>query len=136
MVVREAMSLHAMLHKDMNNEVPESVLNMCSDSDKVLVENLLRLSQAELSVLNLASTTIVTEGKKTVVCCVLTGPLPSVSLSNMRALQAYSPARVLEVRTALQEGNMILVFDICDSSIRMSTTELEIVRIIKRHRNL
>ena len=80
MVVREAMSLHAMLHKDMNNEVPESVLNMCSDSDKVLVENLLRLSQAELSVLNLASTTIVTEGKKTVVCCVLTGPLPSVHI--------------------------------------------------------
>ena len=57
------MSLHAMLHKDMQNEVPDSVRNHCSESDKVLVENLLRLAQAELSVLNLASTTIVAEGK-------------------------------------------------------------------------
>ena len=128
--------MHAMLHKDMQNEVPESVLNHCPESDKVLVENLLRLAQAELSVLNLASTTIVAEGKKTVVRCALTGPTPSVSLSNMRALQAYSPARVVEVRIALQEGSMMLVFDVCDSSVRMSTTELEIVRITKRHRTL
>jgi hypothetical protein len=125
------MSLHAMLHKDIQNEVPDSVLNHCSESDKVLVENLLRLAQVELSVLNLASATIVTEGKKTVVRCALTGPTPSESLSNMRALQAYSPARVAEVRIALQEGSMMLVFDVCDSSVRMSTTELEIVRITK-----
>ena len=58
MVNHEPMSLHAMLHKDMHNEVPDSVLNHCIDSDKVLVENLLRLAQAELSILNLASTTI------------------------------------------------------------------------------
>jgi hypothetical protein len=93
-------------------------------------------AQAELSVLNLASTTIVSECKKTVVRCALTGPTPSVSLSNMRALQAYSLARVVEVRIALQEGSMMLVFDVCDSSVRMSTTELEIVRITKRHRTL
>ena len=130
------MSLHAMLHKDMHNEVPDSVRNHCIDSDKVLVENLLRLAQAELSVLNLASTTIVTEGEKPVVRCALTGPTPSVSLSTMRALQAYSPARVAEVRIVLQEGNMMLVFDVFDASVRMSTTELEIVRITKRHRPL
>jgi len=136
MVVRESMSLHAMLHKDMNNEVPDSVLNTCADSDKVLVENLLRLAQAELCVLNLASTTVVIEGKKTVVRCVLTGPTPSVSLNSMRALQAYSPARVLEVRCVLQEGSLILVLEINDPSVRMSTTELDIVRITKRHRHL
>ena len=130
------MSLHAMLHKDMNNDVPDSVLNTCAESDKVLVENLLRLAQAELCVLNLASTTIVTEGKKTVVRCVLTGPTPAVSLNSMRALQAYSPARVFEVRCVLQEGNLILVLEINDPSVRMSTTELDIVRITKRHRHL
>jgi hypothetical protein len=136
MVVRESMSLHEMLHKDMNNEVPESVLNTCAESDKVLVENLLRLAQAELCVLNLASTTVVIEGKKTVVRCVLTGPTPSVSLNSMRALQAYSPARVLEVRCVLQEGSLILVLEINDPSVRMSTTELDIVRITKRHRHM
>jgi len=134
MVVREAMSLQAMLHKDMNNDVPDSVLNTCAESDKVLVENLLRFAQAELCVLNLASTTVVTENKKTVVRCVLTGPTPSISLNSMRALQAYSPARVVEVRCVLQEGNLILVLEINDPSVRMTTTELDIVRITKRHR--
>lgn len=134
MVNREHMSLHAMLQKDMHNDVPEAVLQKCSDADKILVENLLRLAQTELLVLNLASTTIVTEGHKTIVRCALTGPTPSVSLSSMRALQAYSPARVGEVRTIMQEGSMLLVLDVCDSSVRMGTTELEIVRITKRHR--
>jgi len=130
------MSLHAMLHKDMNNEVPDSVLNTCAESDKVFVENLLQVAQAELCVLNLASTTVVVEGKKTVVRCVLTGPSPSVSLNTMRALQAYSPARVVEVRCVLQEGSLILVLEINDPSVRLSTTELDIVRITKRHRYL
>ena len=134
MVNREHMSLHAMLQKDMHNDVPEAVLQKCADADKILVENLLRLAQTELLVLNLASTTIVTEGHKTIVRCALTGPTPSVSLSSMRALQAYSPARVGEVRTIMQEGSMLLVLDVCDSSVRMGTTELEIVRITKRHR--
>ncbi len=134
MVLRESMSLHAMLHKDMQNDVPDAVLKHCADADRVLVENLLRLAQAELLVLNLASTTIVTEGQKFIVRCVLTGPAPSISLSSMRAIQAYSPARVCEVRSTLHEGSMQLVFDVCDASVRMGTTELEIVRITKRHR--
>ena len=133
MHARENMSLHAMLHQDIHNQVPENVLKHCGD-DKVLVENLLRLAQAELNVLNLASTTIVQESNKLVIRCCVTGPSPSISLTSMRALQAYSPARVCEVRSTLHEGSMQLVFDVCDASVRMGTTELEIVRITKRHR--
>lgn len=136
MVLRDAMSLQEMLQKDMHNEVPESALTTCADSDKVLVENLLRLAQAELCILNLASTTIVIEGKKIVVRCALTGPTPSVSLSNMRALQNYSPARVAEVRVVMHEGSANLVLDVCDCTAKMTTTELEIVRISKRRRML
>jgi hypothetical protein len=127
------MSLTAMLHKDIHNAVPEAVLKHCGD-DKVLVENLLRLAQTELLVLNLPSTTIVQEQQKLVIRCCLTGPAPSVCLTSMRALQAYSPARVSEVRVVLHEGSMLLVIDVCDSSVRMGATELEIVRIVKRHR--
>lgn len=134
MGARDHTSLHAMLQKDMQNEVPEAVLQHCPEADRVMVENLLRLAQTELVVLNLASTSIVTETNKIVLRCALTGPTPSVSLSTMRALQAYSPARVTEVRTSLHEGTMLLVIDVCDSSVRMGTTELEIVRITKRQR--
>ena len=127
------MPLHAMLQKDIHNQVPEAVLKHCAE-DRVLVENLLHLAQTELLVLNLASTTIVHEQQKLVIHCCLTGPAPSVCLTSMRALQAYSPARVGEVRIVLQEGSMHLVIDVCDPSVRMGATELEIVRIVKRHR--
>jgi hypothetical protein len=100
----------------------------------VLVENVLRLAQVELVVLNLASTTVAIEPLKTVLKCALTGPATSVSLSSMRSLQAYSPARVVEVRTTLNDGSMLLVLEISDANSRISTSELEIVRITKRRR--
>ena len=64
----------------------------------------------------------------------MTGPSPSVSLSSMRNLQAYSPARVLDLRTMLHEGHMFLLIDLSDSLTRISTTELEVVRVIKKRR--
>ena len=54
--------------------------------------------------LNLASSSIVREGNKTLERCALTGPTPSVSLTSMRVLQAYSPARVGEVRRSCRTG--------------------------------
>jgi hypothetical protein len=99
------------LAQDIHNEVPEAVLKHCGD-DKVLVENVLRLAQTELLVLNLPSTTIVQEQQKLVIRCCLTGPASSVCLTSMRALQAYSPARVGEVRIVLHEGSMLLVIEV------------------------
>jgi hypothetical protein len=127
-------SLNSMLQKELNNEVPDAVLRQVPEADRVLVENVLRLAQAELVVINLASTTVAVESRRTVLKCALTGPTPSVSLSSMRSLQAYSPARVLEVRTTLHDGSMLLVLEISDANTRLSTAELEIVRITKRRR--
>jgi hypothetical protein len=127
-------SLSSMLQKELHNEVPDAVLRQCPDADRMLVENLLRLSQAELVVLNLASTTVTVEGHKIVLKCALTGPTAAVSLSSMRSLQAYSPARVLDVRVALCDGNMFLVIEVSDATSRITATELEIVRITKKRR--
>jgi hypothetical protein len=127
-------SLNSMLQKELNNEVPDAVLRQVPEADRVLVENVLRLAQAELVVINLASTTVAVESRRTVLKCALTGPTPSVSLSSMRSLQAYSPARVVEVRTTLHDGSMLLVLEISDANTRLSTAELEIVRITKRRR--
>ena len=127
-------SLNSMLQKQLNNEVPDAVLRQVPEADRVLVENVLRLAQAELVVINLASTTVAVESRRTVLKCALTGPTPSVSLSSMRSLQAYSPTRVVEVRTTLHDGSMLLVLEISDANTRLSTAELEIVRITKRRR--
>ena len=103
----------------------DAVLPDCPAADRVLVHALLRLAQAELLALDLASATVAVEGDRLVVCCALAGPTPSVSLSSMRALQAYSPARVGEVRAAMRGGRMSLVVDVCDAAARAGTAELE-----------
>ena len=41
-------TLNAMINKGIKNEVPETVLQNCGADDRVLVENLLLLAQAEL----------------------------------------------------------------------------------------
>ena len=88
------LSLNAMLQRKIQNEVPDSVLrNQCPAENRVLIEHLLRLAQAELVVLNLASTTIAVKCRKILIRSVLKGPCPSVLLTCMRGLQAYSSAR-------------------------------------------
>jgi len=52
----------------------------------------------------------------------------------MRSLQAYSPARVLEVRAVVHDSNMLLVVEVSDATSRITTSELEIVRITKKRR--
>jgi hypothetical protein len=61
----DPLSLNSMLQRELKNEVPDSVLRQCrSEADRILVENVLRVAQAERVVLNLASTTICIEGRK------------------------------------------------------------------------
>jgi hypothetical protein len=52
----------------------------------------------------------------------------------MRALQAYSPARIADVRAHMENGVLFLCIDVTDANARISTTELEIVRVCKKKR--
>ena len=134
--MRESGSLGAMLQKDSKNEVPESVLAQLPPEDRVLVENLLLVAQAELEILNLASTTVVASESIVRVSCALAGPSPLVALSNMRCVQAYSPARVRDVRAVLQENRLLLVIDVHDRNARVTASEIDVVRLVKRRRML
>jgi hypothetical protein len=134
--MRESGSLGAMLQKDLKNEVPESVLTQLPPEDRVLVENLLLVAQAELEILNLASTTVVASEGSVRVSCTLAGPSPLVALSSMRTVQAYSPARVRDVRAVLQENRLLLVIDVHDRTARVTASEIDVVRLVKRRRLL
>jgi hypothetical protein len=113
------LSLNAMLQRKIQNEVPDSVLrNQCPAENRDLIEHLLRLAQAELVVLNLASTTIAVKCRKILIRSVLKGPCPSVLLTCMRGLQAYSSARDSQfhrLSRRAQSGNLC-----CSSSFLAS----------------
>ena len=127
-------SLGALLQKDLKNDVPESVLAQVPQDDRVLVENILLVAQAELEMLNLASATVVVGENALRISCSLAGPSPVVSLTNMRSLQSYSPARVRNVRAMLSENRLLLVIDVHDANSRVTASEIEVVRITKKRR--
>jgi len=132
--MRESGSLGALLQKDLNNEVPETALAQLAPEDRILVENVLLVAQAELEILNLASTTVVLSDGVIRVSCTLAGPSPLVSLSTMRTVQAYSPARVRDLRAVLQDNRLLLVIDIHDRLARVTASEVDVVRLVKRRR--
>lgn len=132
--MRESGSLGALIHKDFNNEVPESALAQLAPEDRVLIENILLVAQAELEILNLPSTTVVTSDGLVRVSCALAGPSPIVSLSTMRSVQAYSPARVRDLRAVLQDNRLVLVIDVHDRLARVTASEVDVVRVVKRRR--
>ena len=132
--MRESGSLGALLQKDLNNEVPESALAQRAPEDRVLVENILLVAQAELEILNLASTTVVLSDGVIRISCTLAGPSPLVSLSTMRSVQAYSPARVRDLRAVLQDNRLLLVIYVHDRLARVTASEVDVVRLVKRRR--
>jgi hypothetical protein len=132
--MRESGSLGALLQKDLNNEVPESVLAQLAPEDRVLVENILLVAQAELEILNLASATVVLSDGVIRISCTVAGPSPLVSLSSMRSVQAYSPARVRDLRAVLQDNRLLLVIDVHDRLARVTASEVDVVRLVKRRR--
>lgn len=127
-------SLGVLLNKDCQNEVPASVLAQVPLSDRVLVENILLVAQAELEILNLASTTVVESGGLLRISCTCAGPSPVVSLCNMRTMQSYSPARVRDVRAVLSDNRLQLVIEVHDANTRVTVSELEVVRVTKKRR--
>jgi hypothetical protein len=133
-MLRDDRSLGAMLQKDLNNEVPDAVLAQVPLQDRVLVENILLVAQAELEILNLASTTVAVSEGTLRVSCALAGPSPLVALSNMRSVQSYSPARVRDVRAVLSDNRLLLVIDVHDASARVTASEIEVVRLTKTRR--
>ena len=129
-------SLTAMIQKGMQNEVPQNVLEQCPPEDKVLIENILLLAQTELEALNLAGTTITCRDSKVFIKCALAGNDARISLSAMRNIQNFSPARIVEVRAQVLANTLYLYLDIADANTRITCSELEVIRVRKRKRVL
>lgn len=132
--MREILSLGGMIQQGVNNTVPDTVLEQCPEADRVLCENILMVAQAEIDVLNLASTVVVLNGPTITLACTVQGQEPSISLAQLRAIQAYSPARVRDAHASLRSGMLVLCIEIADSTTRVTTTDTEVIRVVRKRR--
>ena len=131
-----AMSLNSALQQVMRPAIPEPVLSLCSDDDRVLIENIMYLCLEVLPTLSLNLSTARKQDDLYLIsipfCC--TGN--TVSLQQLQQIQNYSPARVCDVSVCVQnEGSErphCLVLEVCDGKTRVACTQFDVIRIKKR----
>jgi hypothetical protein len=128
------LSLTTMLQHGAANCVPDEMLEKCAEAERVVLENILLVAQSEINTLNLASTTVVVDKQRITAQCAFTGPDPQVTLSQLRAIETYSPARILDLRVCLHNGAMHFSVIICDSSYRITSSQTEIIRVARKRR--
>ena len=130
----EKLSLHSLLQQGVNNTVPDSVLEHCPESERMLCENVLMVAQTEIDILNLASTVVTVSGSSIILRCNVQGSESSVSLNQLRTIQAYSPARVRDVAVGLCSNTLTLSITIADSNTRVTASDTEIIRVVRKRR--
>lgn len=127
-------TLSSIIQKDMRNEINIPELKKCSATDAVLVENILLIAQAELDMLQLNEINVQIHGHCVKVSCPLTNKV-KVSLSNLRNIQNYSPARVHDISIHMNPNETILCVEIMDCMSRVTSHEIDVVRLAKRKRS-
>jgi hypothetical protein len=129
-------SLNNALQQIMRPAIPEPVLSLCSEDDRVLIENVLYLALEILPTLSLNLSTARKDNDVYFVtvpfCC--SGVV--ATLQQLQQLQNYSPARIRDVAVCIQNDGSdrphALKLEICDGSTRIACTQYDVIRIKKR----
>lgn len=128
-------SLNARLQHVVRPSIPDAVLDVFDEDDRIMLENILYVA---LEVFPTISMNLATASKEGTVFRVR---LPfcadtQARLSCMQQLQNFSPARVSDVWVVLGgvSGTGALILEICAANARLSCTQFDIVRMCKRQR--
>lgn len=127
-------TLSSMVQKDICNDINESELKKCNAQDSILVENVLLIAQAELQMLQLKKISIEIKSSLIKILCPLTNKF-KVTLSSLRNIQHYSPARIHEVSVHVNHNETMLCIEIMDYISRVTSNEIDVVRVAKRKRS-
>lgn len=127
--------LGSALQAVLRTRVPANVLNVCSEADRVVVENIIILAQELIPLLDVTACSVDKKHLHYRVHIPVSAQT-RIGLRELRAIEAYSPARVTAV--SVQTGGAVgaLCIDINDQHCPISCTELDVVRICKRRRFL
>ena len=128
-------SLNARLQQVVLPSIPDAVLDVFEEDDRIMLENILYVA---LEVFPTISMNLATASKEGTVFRVR---LPFCAdtqgrLSCMQQLQNFSPARVSDVWVVVGGVSVTgaLILEICAANARLSCTQFDIVRMCKRQR--
>jgi len=125
-----------MLASTVRPRVPEAVLQMCMEGDRVVVENIAMVALEFVHSLNLPLATM--QMHKNAKSYDLRIPITvdkfKVCLADMRSIQCHSPARISDVSVVFDEENCHLCIVICNENNMVHFSEIDIIRMHKRAR--
>ena len=128
------MSLSNTLDRTTKTIPPKTMQTIESDTDKVVVENILIAAQELLPFLNISSTNIARhEGMYRVTVALCAGDI-CVSLHDMAVLQRNWPARIADIKLRLRAEGAVLCFDVVHEGHPIAVAQLDVVRVSKRQR--
>jgi hypothetical protein len=116
----------------MRRTIPEHTLLNVPDSDKILLQNIVHLVQDSITEVNVS----LMEVEKGVDVYNIRLPISmrtfTVTLEQLRQIQAYSPARIYDLSVILTSDTQYITLRVTTETRPLMFTELDIIRIRKR----
>ena len=126
-----ATSLASQLAAVTRPRVPPAVLQVCLPADQAVVENIVLVAAESVSVLNVPETTVEkANASYRVAIPVAEGGM--VTLQQLKAVEAYAPARVRDARVHVVGERMRLTILVADETTPAAVTDIDVVRLRKR----
>jgi len=126
------------LEKTMNSVMrrcePERFLHALNDSEKTLLENIMHLAQETIPQIDLTSTEMTRTPDVFCLRLHLSSREVVVSLQQLRLIQAYSPARVLDVQVVVLPDTVQVLVRVAAETVNILYSEVDVIRITKRTR--
>jgi hypothetical protein len=116
----------------MRRTIPEHTLMNVPDSDKILLQNIIHLVQDSITEVNVS----LMEVEKGVEVYNIRLPMSmrtfTVTLEQLRQIQAYSPARIYDAAVTLTSDTPCITLRVTTEARPLMYSEIDIIRIRKR----
>lgn len=126
------MSLSSTLNRTTKAIAPNLLETIESDTDKVLIENILIAAQELLPFINVSSTNIAKLDSIYRVSVSLCAGDICVSLHDLAVLQRNWPARIADIKFKIRGDGVVVCLDVAHEGYPIAVTQLDVVRLSKR----
>lgn len=127
-------SLQKTINSVMRRSAPERLLQSVNESDKMMLENIMHLAQETIPQIDLTMTDMTKTNDVFVLCLHVAERDLVISLQQLRSIQAYSPARILDVQVAVMPLAVTVLVRVASEAANIMYSEVDVIRITKRTR--
>jgi hypothetical protein len=112
-------------------KVSECILNRCLPTDRVVVDNILTVTQDLIPFVDITSMSMDIQENTYCLKIPLTDHV-KIFLRDLRAIEAYSPARISSISVSSTESGLHLLIHVANEQVSVRSTLVDVIRVTKR----